>query len=221
MHRWEDLDAFLMGEAAHDLEAGAEMARPCLAAYRGEAPCFIAFLRDFEKGEYADPMIELLALAAPLDCDRLALAISGRAWSFDDPIPPVTDDVDLRQRVLVIERADASRGRSRSTSLVVPYDDPVPGQPVRWHEPRDLGASEGWISGALALAVSTKYRREMRAPLGDIAAQAARVDLLGHDVWFAREVHDRLADATVTPEQARRARLPEGMVREAAGVYHA
>lgn len=61
-------------------------------------------------------MIELLALAMALEADRLVFATAGRLTSLDDPIPPVTDGADLRQRT--VERlglGDAARGPEAPT----------------------------------------------------------------------------------------------------------
>jgi hypothetical protein len=89
--QWDEVEQFMIAEAERDLEAGNEV-RPCFAAFACEAPLVLAFLRPFPKGGYHDPLIELLALAAPLNADRLKLSLSGRAWSMDDPIPPVDPD---------------------------------------------------------------------------------------------------------------------------------
>jgi hypothetical protein len=208
MQSWDDVEQFLIDEARRDLERGDEMARPCLVAFRGESPRFVAFLRDFVKGEYHAPIVELLALAAPLDADRLALGMTARAWSLEDPVVPVTQDGDLRQRVLMIERADATSGTSQSTSVLIPFEDPRPGESIRWGERKVLGACEGWLSAVLGVAVTAPQRQVLRVPDRGIAAQAMRLDMLGHLLAFAPDVMLRLQSAEMTEADARGAGLP-------------
>lgn len=212
MDSWDDVDEHLRREAADDLEAGCEMARPCLIGFRGEDPALAVFLRDFMRGEYHAPMLEVLALTAPLGLDRLALGITARAWSLHDPIPPVTDEVDLRQRVLMIQRAWAEGGTVRSSSLFLPFDDPVAGQPVVWGEPHDMGVGEGWIASVLALTVDPVHRAQLRTSEGRIAAQAARLDLLGHLLLVTPELRLRLRSAVVSQSDAEGAGLPWPLV---------
>src|SRR5688572_44782 len=73
MQRWNDAESFLLAEAAADLTDSDDVS-PCLVAFSGDELLLVAFLRSFAKGEYADPLIELLALTAPLGADRLALS---------------------------------------------------------------------------------------------------------------------------------------------------
>src|SRR5690606_2934864 len=121
MQRWDEVEQWLKEEAEADLLAGQDSARPCLAAYRGHEPLFVAFLRRFEKGRYHDAVIELLALAIPLQANQLAMSMTGRAWSLDDPIVPVSEEGDLRQRVLMIESADSTSGAVESLSVIFPF----------------------------------------------------------------------------------------------------
>ena len=220
MQRWADAERVLvelaeLELAGRELAEGSETVTPCLMAFAGEQLRFTAFLREFDKGAYHSPMIELLALATPLDADRLAFAISGRAWSLRDPIAPVTDDVDLRQRVLCIELVDGTRGRPQRTSVLLPFDllpllpgaSAEPGPPGTlgplqrpvWGERQALPGGEGWIGSALALAVSTRARRRMRAPDAEIARQARRVGLLGHELYLEEALAERLVRAAPFP----------------------
>lgn len=188
MQQWDEMEQFMIAEAERDLEAGDEI-RPCFTAFAGEAPLVLAFLRPFPKGGYHEPLIELIALAAPLEADRLKLSISGRAWSMDDPIPPVDPDFgDLRQRVLEIESVDGTAGRPRSASTLLPFD--VVGGTVRWGETARLGSGEGWIPNALEVAVRKRHR--FRASLDEIRRQAERCVTLGHLVALGPTVADRL-----------------------------
>lgn len=186
MQRWHHLDRFFIEEAARDLEAGLAVT-PCLAAFRGERPLFVAFVRPFNPGAYAEPLTELLALAAPLKADRLAVSIAGRAWSLEDPIPPVTDDVDLRQRVLVIQRIDGCRRPPRGGSTIVPVDH-VDGT-MRLGEPAVLDLPEGWIGQALLLTVGSK----LHATATDVRRQAIRCLARGHQLALAPDLAVQLS----------------------------
>jgi hypothetical protein len=202
MDAWDDVEELLTDMAGLDLSAGEDMSQPCLAAYTGDEPLFIAFLRDFRKGEYQDPIIELLALATPLGADRLAFAITARVWSLEDPIPPVAEGVDLRQRALMIELADGVGEHVTSRTVLVPFDDPVPGEAVRWGTPHvETAGTRGWISWALGMAVTRKAREELATEDAGIAEQAARLDRLGHTLYLVPEVTERLLNAVAAADR--------------------
>lgn len=214
------VEQMLIDLAEEELAAGHEVVTPCLAAFTGPHPRFLAFLREFDQGAYHAPMIELLALAAPLDVDRLAFMISGRAWSLQDPVVPVTEDADLRQRVLCIELVEAVGGRPRHTSVLLPFDPPAAGGGpgaglagsgpagaagvVSWEHRQVLAGGQGWIGSALTLAVSGHTRRRMRAPDAEIARQARRVTLLGHDLHLEPALAERLRRSlpAISPDMA-------------------
>jgi hypothetical protein len=188
VQRWREVEDFLLAEAARDLRGCGEI-RPCLMAYAGEHPLFLAFLRPFPKGGYADPMVELMALAAPLDADRLALSMGGRAWSLLDPIPPILPDLgDLRQRVVVLQSADGASRRVRLDSRMFPYD--LAHGEVRWGEALRYDGETGWMTGALRLAISQRHR--IRGLPTQIRRQAERCVELGHLLALSPAVHDRL-----------------------------
>lgn len=188
MRRWEERRAYFLEEAARDVEAGEEV-RPCLVAVAGEERLFLAFLRSFARGELFAAVVELLALAGPLGADRLALALPGRAWSLNDPVPPVLAGVaDLRQRVLVIEEADGSCGPPRGGTLAVPYD--VDGTSVRWGEPLGGGHWVGPLSGALAATIAARDR--LHEPDPALRHRAARCVAAGHLLAVGPAVADRL-----------------------------
>ncbi len=202
--RWEDVDQLFVRTATSDLEYEGQV-RPCLVAFAGAALRFIAFVRPFAKGQYADPLIELLALAGPLDADRLALSISGRAWSMEDPIPPVTAGADLRQRALVCEFVDGAYGRPRSRSVLHPFE--YGGEQVAWGERIELpGGAQGWVAEVLRVAV--RDRRKLAAPIDEIRKQAERCVRLGHDLYLSPPVAERLWMGR-PPDDAPRAR-PRG-----------
>lgn len=175
MQQWARVQHFLVDEATRDLNDHGDI-RPCLVAFTGVRPLFVAFLRSFAPGEHAEALIELLALAAPLGADRLALSLGGRAWSLADPIPPVLDDGDLRQRVLCTTQADGAGGVISVTSRVHPFT--LAGGCVTWLETIETDGGEGWTLSALRLAV--EHRASMTATADDICRQARRCAHLGH-----------------------------------------
>lgn len=188
MSGWDDVEELLVGFAGDDLADTGEVG-PALLACRGEDLVFLAFLRPFEKGCYADPMIELLALAMPLSADRIAVSMAGRAWSLDDPIPPVADGVDLRQRAVVIQAVDGSGQQLRAWGSLHPFD--LEGRRVTWHDTlRHDELPEGWIGQALRASVTC--REELVASSADIRQQAQRCIRLGHDLYLGEEVARRL-----------------------------
>lgn len=188
--RWDDVDELVVATATDDLEATGEVV-PCFVAFAGDHLRFIAFLRPFAKGAYADPIVELSALAMPLDADRLALSVGARVWSLDDPVPPVTADADLRQRVLQVEYVDGTAGRPRHHSVLHAFD--LADSHLTWHDPVRLDDGEGWIPEALTLAV--QHRRRLATTDAEIARQAQRCVALGHDLYLAPAVSERLGMA--------------------------
>jgi hypothetical protein len=189
-NRWEDVEDLFLKTAEDDLLIDG-VVQPALAAFAGDQLRFLAWLRWFPKGQYEEPFIELLSLAMPLDADRLAVSLSGRAWSLDDPIPPVTEDVDLRQRALVLHSVDGGRGRPRTTSVLRPFDL-VDGR-VEWGERLEQSNVAGWIPEALELSV--RRRRRLATSVDEIRKQAERVVNLGHSLYLAPEVAARLLPA--------------------------
>lgn len=176
MQQWNDAETFLLAQAGIDLTESADV-RPCLVAFCGTDLLLVAFLRSFAKGGYADPMIELLALTAPLGADRLALSIAGRAWSLDDPVVPAVDGVgDLRQRVLIVHRVDGASAPTAVASALHPFAHDEGG--VRWDPPVRHAGGHGWLPSALQLAV--ERRETLAAPAGEIRRQARRCVDLGH-----------------------------------------
>lgn len=187
MQHWDEVEDFLLAMAAADLAEGPDVS-PCLVAFAGDEPLLVAFVRSFAKGEYADPIIELLALAVPLEADRLALSIAGRAWSFDDPIPPVVPGVgDLRQRVVTIHTAQGADAGVVVGGSVHPFTTDAAG--VRW-QPALRDTPAGWIPSALELAV--ERRGALRTGAAEIRRQARRCLALGHDIGFSAAAVERM-----------------------------
>lgn len=186
---WQRCERFLLEVASADVRRFG-MARPCLATFSGDVPLFVAWLRAHPPGGYTQPLIELLALAGPLGADRLGFAASGRAWSLDDPIPPVAEDVDLRQRALVLLLSDG-HGRTQAdvTSTVHPYD--LDGEDITWGDVLDPGdVGEGPLPDLLR--VSATALRELHGSPEVIREQALRCVALGHEVALAPNVEAHL-----------------------------
>ena len=133
-------------------------------------------------------MVEALAGLLPLGADRLAAALPGRAWSLDDPVVPVSDDGDLRQRVLML--TTARPGRPPRTWL-------RPVRPRRWRvgvaqsvlEDDDC---EGWVPHALQVAVDSTWEPDRAAAV----EQLARCRSLGHYVMLAPAGADLVGEVT-------------------------
>lgn len=186
--RWQDVEHFMVEAAGSDLVRWGEV-RPLLVAFTGEHQCFLAILRWFAKGEYADPMIELLSLAMACDVDRLAFGVAGRLTSLDDPIVPVTAGADLRQRALVVEYADATGEGVERRTLVHPFDHA--GDAVTWGATVHLSQGKGWIPEVIGLSV--EHRGELaRAADHGVRAQADRCAALGHELFVGPKLHARL-----------------------------
>lgn len=186
--RWECIEELMVASATDDLEQVGEVT-PILVAFAGDEQRLCAFLRPFAKGDHAQPLIELLALAMPLDADRLAFAITGRLTSLDDPIPPVTEDGDLRQRALIVEYADGAAGTLRQDSVLHPFD--VVDDRVRWQPPVGHRHGEGWVRDVLGCAVA--HRGELAATSdGDIRRQVQRCLALGHELYLGEATAERL-----------------------------
>jgi hypothetical protein len=194
---WDDVEGFLLHGALLELDRGfAPM--PALAAFSGEDPVAFGNLRPFEPGEVVPALVEVLALLLPLGVDRLALLLPARAWSLRDPIPPVTDEIDLRTPVLVVVRGDGHEQPCATDATVqellapaAPEDD--------W----SLGASLAPGSGdddrlAHALTILLDHRDELRADLGEdtLVQQLGRILLLGHELALAAACTERLTLAS-------------------------
>lgn len=181
---WTHAATLLLATAADDLEAGATPA-PTLAAYRGDEPLAVTTLRPFADGELLQALIEVFALLIPLGTDRVALSVTGRAWSLDDPIVPTGDEVDLRARVVLLILADAHDGTCTTRTEIHPFEQDADGwcfgPPLEIGDhPADTGVDE-------ALAALLNGRDDLAASTTDqmIAAQLGRVLLLGHTIALA------------------------------------
>lgn len=187
-NRWEDVEELLLGAASDDLEDTGTV-RPMFVAFAGAALRMVAWLRPFEKGEYHDAFIELFALASPLGSNRFAVSVSGRAWSLEDPIPPVCADGDLRQRIVALHLVDGAGAEVCNRSVIRPFE--LCEGRVTWGEPQEMGRAEGWISEALEVLATAEFGHG--ASDAEIARQAQRVVVLGHSLYLEPALHARLA----------------------------
>lgn len=171
--RFEDLARNLV---ELDVELG-EQPRHRVVGYRGEDPLVVIDLRPFPPGGVQTPMVEAMAGVLALGADRVAAALPGRAWSMDDPVVPVTDDGDLRQRVLMLTTAQPE---SQVRSWLLPFD--LDGDRLHWHpETLDEGPCEGWVPHALGIAVDAGWHPDPDAAV----LQLARCTSLGHHVMLS------------------------------------
>lgn len=192
MTTWAEDSDRLLALAALDLEEGLPP-RPTLTAYAGDDGIALVGLRPFGPGELLEPLVELLTLLLPLGADRFGLAVPGRAWSLDDPIPPVVDELDLRTTVLTILQVDGhGAGEPLVDGWLVPYD--VDDEGPSLGPAIDVGWPDGPdTTGLLALV---RGRHEVGASghrdLASLPVQFARCLLRGHHVVLAPEVADHL-----------------------------
>lgn len=183
--RWADQPHLLYDLAVADIAAGGDV-RPTLVAFCGEQALFLATLRPFDKGGYHDPVIEVGAVAAGLGADRLLLSLSGRAWSTRDPIPPVLgEEIDLRQRVIVLHDADGTTAPVTVVTTIIPFEvDAATGGLVRGEAVVDE-AGEGWILRTLSTIVTATGR--VPADAAALGAQILRCERLGHQLVWSRD----------------------------------
>lgn len=159
-----------------------------VCAHQGPDPLFLALIRPYEQGDHLEPVREVLTLAEVLGADRLAFCSTGRAWSMHDPMPPVCDAGDLRQRVIIVCQADASEAFGK-TELIHSYLWPLE-ECLAGNKPSVLPGGKGPLHTLLKEAVTkaTAARTTLPGPWEDDAclqAGAARVLALeqqGHSV---------------------------------------
>lgn len=173
---WHDL---------HDLhrwlaEIDAPDPAPHVVGHAGDDTLVAIWLRPFARGAHQGPLVEALALALPMGCDRVSVGMPARAWSLDDPVVPVTPEGDLRQRVLLTVTVDGHRHRPpRLTTRLHPFD--VIDDRLCWQPPVDPGPGEGWMADALVTLVGA--RDDLRpADSWELTDQAERLHALGHTV---------------------------------------
>lgn len=203
---WADQTRLLLDLALGDLDEGGDVL-PTMVAFRGDEALFLATLRPFSPGDHEDAVLEVGALAAALRADRLLLSLTGRAWSLHDPIPPVVPGgPDLRQRVVVLHRVDATTDDPTCLTTVVPIEVADDGQVLTGPALTDLDG-EGAVPRALLVAATLASGRWQR---DELALQVLRCEQLGH----------RIAWGAGTLEAVELARL-EWLCRESGDRYRA
>lgn len=199
MTAWDTATERLLAIAAADLDAGLPP-RPTLLAHAGDEGLAIVGLRPFGPGELLGPLLELAALLLPLGADRFALAVPGRAWSLDDPIPPVIDEVDLRTTVLTILLLD---GHDRAEPLVDgslhPYHGGADGDPPTFDAPVTVGWPDGPATDGFRHLVARRHALSPPVDAAHCVVQFARCLLRGHDLVLAPDVADHLESLTALP----------------------
>jgi hypothetical protein len=190
---WTCVSSALLELAEADLAAGHDV-RPLLLGFAGQDPLVGIELRRHPAGGREAPVIEALALAAPLGADRLAYLASARAWSLDDPIPPASDGIDLRQPVVVVHLVDGHDRRVTTRTAIRPYDRDDDGR-LRWRPAMEAAGGEGWLCHALEITVTHGHELQDQDQLA-IGRQALRLTRLGHGLLLPPAGGSaRLADA--------------------------
>jgi hypothetical protein len=164
---------------------------PHLVAVAGEVPLGVIRLRPFPPGGVHDPLVEAMALMLPLGTDRVSLALPGRAWSLDDPFVPVTDDADLRQRVVLQVTVDGhDHDPPTVETLIHPFDLGDDGQ-LHWQDAIHPGHGQGWVPGALQAMIAGRRDLQDRGA-DERMAQWNRLEDLQHIVLLTPEGEQRV-----------------------------
>lgn len=171
-----------------------------LLAFAGDRALGMVRLRPHDPGQTVTALLEVLALLLPLGVDRIALALPGRVWSTEDPIPPVSDDVDLRQPVVVVALADAHRGPCALRVRLHPFDLDESAT-CRWQPALE---PDGRLESPVvtALQVLLDHRDDVggtNEPGMPVVAQFGRALLLGHELSLAPVAAGMLLDASSSP----------------------
>ena len=193
---WEDAEDLLLAGAETDLHAGYPPL-PTIAAFVGDEVVAFGVLRPLDERGPLPALVEVLALLLPCGVDRVALLLPGRAWSLDDPIPPVCAEGDLRSRVVVLVHADGAGAACRPRARILRIE-PEDGS-GRWGL-TDTGVDATEVEAPLvdALRILLDARGEMVADTDNAAlvAQLGRVLLLGHELALSPWLTDRLTLAS-------------------------
>lgn len=161
--------------------------RPHLVGFAGERPAVLVGLRPFPPGGHRGPLVEALALALPLGADRVSLGLPGRAWSLDDPVPPVTEGADLRQRVLTQVAVDGhGTGPPTVRTRLHPFRAVGDGGLV-WDAAVDPGPASGWVTDALVTLLDRRTEAVLGLTDDQVGAQLTRLLHLGHEVLLPED----------------------------------
>lgn len=202
---WEQIHLTLAGDAQDDLRrhagagddaAGTRALRPVLVAFRDEDPLLWAWFRPMLPGDVQSPLIEVVTLAAGLRANRAAFGGLARAWSLNDPLPPVIDGLgDLRQKVFAVHLVDASGRRRMVRSLLWLVRDGYLDGPVL----DEAGGEHGLVARVLTAAFAGSGLASDRDA---VVAQLVRCQLLGHTLGLAPRVpRDLIDDSTAIIER--------------------
>jgi hypothetical protein len=193
---FEDAERFLSALVADDLAQGRGLA-PTLLAFAGERPLGSVRLRPHGRDGLLAVVLEILALLLPLGTDRIVLALPGRAWSLADPIPPVTEEDDLRQRVVVVVAADAQGGPCRLRTRLHPFTVDGRGRCTWLPQFEPDGPVDAPVLTALQVLLDRRAAVATTAePPARIAARFGRVLLLGHELSLAPRTAQALLSAS-------------------------
>lgn len=183
--RWADQPTLLADLASIDLADSGDI-RPTLIAFSATDPLFLATLRPFDRGHYADAIIEAGAVAHALGARRIALSLAGRAWSTRDPIPPVLSDAeDMRQAIMMVHTVDGLTTPATVTSTIRPVIGSERGHRCLGEPMGDM-PGEGWLVDILPVLVAGDGPD---GPMGDdgLGTQIACCEQRGHQfAWGPR-----------------------------------
>lgn len=174
-HHWDDRLAAVVAwcEIDHELD-GAPL--PRLLGYVEDELVVIIDLRPFPSGGFESAFGEAAAAVLGMGCTGVVAAMAGRAWSLDDPIPPVVDMIDFRQRVVTVT---AVRRGDPPELVILPFE--LPDADLRWLPRVGPRRDDSWIGQGLDVAVTTG----LGATVDEAADQLARCIRLGHRVAIA------------------------------------
>lgn len=184
METWQQTEAFLLEHADTDL-AELGQVQPCLVARRDAQQLLLAYLRPFDPGGCPDALSEVLTVAALLGADDLTLCLSGRAWSLQDPLPPVLPGAgDLRELIVLLSHVDRhSPGGRAHTTL---HRIQGPRGPVERAPAATLPGGQGPVLATLEHAVKPEVREALDhgadERLAAAARQTVRCLLLDHEL---------------------------------------
>lgn len=161
--------------------------RPRLAAAHDDRLLFLAQVRPHPPGGYHRPLIELLALAAGLQANRLAVATGAHAR----PLEAGDDRPIDRTPVLLVVHADGSTDPVRVTSILTAYQQSPDGP--SWGEADRMSDGEGWIPEVLGVAAGHPWPP---ADPAEVDGQLRRCRRLGHRVTLTRTAEHLMAPAS-------------------------
>ncbi len=196
MCTWDDAEDLLLTGARADLDAG-YTPLPTIAAFDGDEAVAYGVLRPLDERGPVPALVEVMALLLPCGVDRVALLLPGRAWSVDDPVPPVCEDGDLRARVVVLLQADGATAPCRPRTRLLSVE-PAPGH-GQWdlvEAPVDSSEVEAPLVDAVRILLEGRDEMITGTDGYDLVAQLGRVLLLGHELALSPRLADRLTLAS-------------------------